>query len=250
MKVNTDLSPKLQRHLGKEHHVSPWSEFLKEIVYGGNDGIVTTFAVVAGFAGAGGNQAVVGYSSLTVLLFGLANLFADGASMGLGNFLSLRSEKDLYRNHAKKELLEIQHNPAMEKEETVEILMTKGYNESDAEKFANLLMKNEKYWLTFMMRDELEMEDPVYTNAYLTALATFLSFLAFGFIPLIPYIFLTLNHNTFLYSVSSTFTALLLLGILRWKITRENIVRSIGEVLLVGGISAGIAYAIGTFFKG
>ena len=84
--------------------------YLKEIVYGGNDGIVTTFAVVAGFAGAHAN----GHSyipAITVLLFGLANLFADATSMGLGNFLAIRTEQDIYAHEKDKEYHEIKHNP-------------------------------------------------------------------------------------------------------------------------------------------
>jgi vacuolar iron transporter family protein len=93
----------LEKHRKEEHSSSPFSTYLKEIVYGGNDGIVTTFAVVAGFAGAQSDTNVATYSFLTVLLFGIANLFADGASMGLGNFLSLRSEQDLYKKEKAKE---------------------------------------------------------------------------------------------------------------------------------------------------
>ena len=81
----------------KQSIADVFSEYFKEVIYGGIDGIVTTFAVVAGFAGASlSSDNAVQISFLIVLLFGLANLFADAASMGLGNFLSVRSEKDLY----------------------------------------------------------------------------------------------------------------------------------------------------------
>src|SRR3990172_8446076 len=90
-----------REHLEKEHKQTPFSIYLKEIVYGGTDGIITTFAVVAGFSGA---QIDGGYLPLvSVILFGLANLAADGVSMSLGNFLSIRSDKDLYRSEKEKE---------------------------------------------------------------------------------------------------------------------------------------------------
>ena len=96
----------LEKHLKNEHKISPFAQYLKEIVYGGNDGIVTTFAVVAGFAGANSaGNLQIGY--LAVLLFGLANLFADATSMGLGNFLSSRSEQDRFRQEEAKERREI-----------------------------------------------------------------------------------------------------------------------------------------------
>ena len=239
----------LEEHLAAEHKITPFSEYLKEIVYGGNDGIVTTFAVVAGFAGAQGPNSVSSLPFLSVLLFGLANLFADGASMGLGNFLSLRSEQDVYRSSQKKELHEITHNPAMEKAETIEILIQRGYSKEDAERMTALYMKNPKYWLEFMMNQELEMTNPENQNALYNGLATFSSFLVFGFIPLMPYVFFRSQENIFQISIAFTAVALMLLGLLRWRVTRENIVRSVGEIVLIGGVSAAIAYFVGTFFR-
>ena len=87
-----------ENHLKTEHQSSPFSEYLEEGVYGGTDGIVTTFAVVAGFSGANLGEHTLNLSVITVLLFGVANLIADGAAMGLGNYLSVKSAKALYKN--------------------------------------------------------------------------------------------------------------------------------------------------------
>ncbi|OGK13527.1 hypothetical protein A3A93_00255 [Candidatus Roizmanbacteria bacterium RIFCSPLOWO2_01_FULL_38_12] len=236
----------LEKHLAEEHQISPFSTYLKEIVYGGNDGIVTTFAVVAGFTGANANIGSLSY--LTVLLFGLANLFADGVSMGLGNFLSMRSERELFHKEKNKELKEINENPKIEKAETQELLMIRGFSKSDAETLVNLYSKNRDYWADFMMRYELEMTNPL-ENPYLTAVATFLAFVAFGFIPLVPYVFFKNDPQTFIYASIATALALVLLGLLRWRVTRDSIVRSVGEILIVGGLSAVVAFVVGTFFR-
>ena len=93
-----------KQHLAREHPSNLFASYIKEIVYGGNDGIVTTFAVVAGFSGAYTTaHATLQMSMVTVVLFGLANLFADGAAMGLGSFLSLRAEQSVYQFARKKE---------------------------------------------------------------------------------------------------------------------------------------------------
>lgn len=238
----------LKEHLKEEHKITLFQTYLKEIVYGGNDGIVTTFAVVAGFTGAqAANAASLSY--LTVLLFGLANLAADGTSMALGNYLSLRSEKDVYKAHHQKERTEIHRSREMEKKETIEILKMKGFTPQQAKKLADIYITNEKYWLEFMMKDELEMPDPSKENPFLTALVTFLAFSSFGFIPLIPYIFLNNQPHTFTYSSLATFSALVLLGLLRWTITKINLLRAVSEIVLIGSIAASIAYLVGTFFK-
>lgn len=234
-----------KKHLAQEHRISPFSVYLKEIVYGGNDGIITTFAVVAGFTGA---QTISNGSLpfLTVLLFGLANLFADGASMSLGNFLSVRSDQDVFKTEREKELHEIRNAPDMEESETIHILQTKGFTKKDASELAKFYRKNESYWVEFMMKEELEMRNPIGEKPLLTALATFIAFVTFGTIPLLPYFFSKNVDSAFFYSSIAACTALVLLGILRWLVTRRNVITSIGEVVLVGGIAALVAYVVGT----
>lgn len=239
----------LERHIAEEHKQSPFAQYLKEIVYGGNDGIVTTFAVVAGFAGAGASVQLGELGYLTVLLFGLANLFADGASMGLGNFLAVRADQDQYRQHKLKEEHEIEHNPEMERAESVELLFEKGFSKEQAHKLVDIYATNKDYWADFMMRYELDMSSPEGENPLLNGVATFLAFISFGTIPLLPFIITPGDGNTFLYAIYATAGALLLLGLLRWKVTKERVIRTIGEILLVGGTSAAIAFIVGTFFR-
>lgn len=238
----------LAKHLRKEHKLSPFSTYLREIVYGGNDGIVTTFAVVAGFAGAN-LSAHNGLGYLTVLLFGLANLFADASSMGLGNLLSMRAEQDRYKQEREKETKEITQNSEIEKMETEQLLMSKGFSQEDAKKLVSIYSRNEDYWVDFMMRYEFEMNDPTNENPLLTGGVTFLSFIVFGAIPLTPYIFFGSHEHTFTYAVIATILALILLGLLRWRVTRDSLWRSVGEILLIGGTSAFIAYIVGTLFR-
>src|SRR3990167_762770 len=121
-----------EEHLKKEHKQTVISQYLREIVYGGNDGIVTTFAVVAGFAGAQRDPATSAVPVVSVLLFGLANLLADGLSMSLGSFLSIRADQDVYRNEKDKEAHEIVHDPENEYRETIEILTRKKFSQKDA----------------------------------------------------------------------------------------------------------------------
>jgi VIT1/CCC1 family predicted Fe2+/Mn2+ transporter len=239
------------KHLHDEHAPFPFAHYLKEVIYGGIDGIITTFAVVAGFSGAAlSSDTTTQLSFLVVLLFGLANLFADGVSMGLGSFLSVRSEKDLYKASRHAEELEITHNPEMEYSETITILMQKGYEEADATVMAGLYRKNPGYWLDFMMNHELEMSDPRGDNPVYTGLATLTSFLVFGIIPLLPFLFLSESstQSLFVYSIIGTFVALVLLGLLKWKVVGAGLRTSLFEVVLVGCVAAGVAYFVGTFF--
>ncbi len=233
-------------HIKQEHKISV-SGYLKEIVYGGSDGIITTFAVVAGFAGAQ-NGALSQYPVLIVLIFGFANLMADAFSMGVGNILSIFADKDVYNTEKDKELYEIKHNPESEKNETIYILKKQGFAQEEAEKITALYAKNENYWADFMMRYELEMSNPEHDNPILTGLATMGSFVTFGFIPLVPYVIFD-GPDRFIISIIFTLFALTLLGVLRWKVTTQTLLRSTGEIVLLGGIAAVIAYFVGNLFK-
>lgn len=240
----SSFSKEFRQHLATEHNLGRFSEFLREIVYGGNDGIVTTFAVVAGFAGAGVEGAgAVG--AIAVLLFGLANLFADATSMGLGAFLATRSAQDIYRAARVRELREIHERPERERAELFVILGAKGVPEADIHEFAKLYQRNPDLLADFMMQHEIGMPDPSGGNPALDGLATFLSFLFFGAIPLIPYFLRDPDRATFHLSVLATFVALTLLGLLRWRVTHEGVMRCIAETVAVGGVCAVIAYAVG-----
>jgi len=181
----------------------------------------------------------------------LANLFADAASMGLGNFLSVRSEQDLYRQAKKREREELRQSPDMEFAETVTLLVAKGFSSDDATTLANIYKHNEDYWLDFMMVNEHEMPDPTGDNPVLTGLATFFSFMIFGTIPLLPFIFGENGsaYSAFLLSVLGTFLALVTLGLMKWRVIGTNFWASLGEVVIVGSVAAVLAFAVGTFFS-
>lgn len=221
------------------------STYLREIVYGGNDGIVTTFAVVAGFVGAQA-QDVTTIPLISVLLFGFANLCADGVSMALGNFLSIRSEKDVYDREKRQELKNIRTDISQEEKETLEILQTKGFTNEQASTLVSIYKTNEGYWLDFMMNHELEMSNPEKEKEFYTAFATFSSFIVFGAIPLLPYVFFRDNPSVFYFSLGATAAALLTLGFLRWKVTRHPLGRSLIETLVLGGAAAFVAYFVGS----
>ncbi|KXK10679.1 MAG: VIT family protein [Microgenomates bacterium OLB23] len=239
-----------QAHLQKEHDISPFSVYLKEIVYGGIDGIVTTFAVVAGFSGAQMGAVDPGLPTLAVLLFGFANLFGDASSMGLGNFLSVRADQDVYKKELNKELHEIAHNTQFEVAETKYMLEKKGFTKAQANTLTGIYATNKNYWAEFMMKEELDMPNPLGENPTLTAITTTISFIFFGAIPLVPYVLLQGYHiNQFAVSLSCALAALVTLGLLRWKVTGQTFMRSVGETVLIGSISAGVAYAVGTLFR-
>ena len=238
----------LAAHRAAEHRISPLQDYIRQIVYGGTDGIVTTFAVVAGFAGLSAEgTAEVGV--VAVLLFGLANLLADATSMGLGEFLSARSEQDVYRAVRATELREIRENAASEIAETVEILEERGVSRADAEEMAAILSRNPSMMADFMMQYEIGLSDPTGGRPWLNGLVTFGSFVLFGAVPLLPYFAMGGGTAVFALSCGATVLALGALGALRWRVSTEGALRCVGETLLVGGACAVVAFAVGLAFR-
>lgn len=211
---------------------------IKDIVYGANDGIITTFAIVAGVAGAAMPESAI-------IILGIANLAADGFSMAASNFLGSRSERQLVDEERRIEQDEIARIPAEEVREVHQVLVARGYGEEDARTMTALVAKNKSFWVDFMIRYELGLH-PEGNGAVRPALLTFLAFVSAGFLPLLPFIFFG-GANVFLVSAISTGAALFAVGALRKVVTKKNWLVSGLEMLAVGGIASAVAYGIGYF---
>lgn len=243
---------KIENHIQRTHTLSALSIYLKEVMYGAVDGIITTFAIVAGFSGAAlSNETTTQLSFMVVLLFGFANLFGDGVSMGLGNFLAVRSEQGLYRSIWKREQDASEENGGAEARETKISLIHKGFSEEDAEILTNIYRKNERYWVDFIVNNELKIANPMNESALYTGVATFSAFVFFGLIPLIPFMVMGGSDSkvVFLSSGLSALAALVLLGILKWRIVKTHLLRSVFEVVIVGTIAASVSFFIGSLFS-
>ncbi|MDA0196043.1 MAG: VIT1/CCC1 transporter family protein [Bacteroidetes bacterium] len=215
--------------------------YISEFVYGGIDGAITTFAVVAGAAGAGADIK-------WVLIFGLANLIADGFSMSVGNFFSTKAEHDNFEKHQAVEYWEIENLREREVQEIRDIYSSKGFEGELLEKVVNVITSDKDVWVDTMMKEELEMSRNDKTPVQ-TATATFLSFMAVGFIPLVAYIIAAIipidQSNLFLFSCIGTGLALMMVGYLKGIVTTEAKSKSMAQTLLLGGIAAALAYYVG-----
>jgi len=229
----------------KEEKRIHWNQFqgkyLKNIVYGGLDGIITTFAVVAGVAGAS-------LSSGIALILGFANLIADGISMAIGDYFSTKSEREFQKKEFLKESKELKNNPKEEKQEEIEKYTKAGMSKKEAEKVVNVLIKHKNIFLKKHVTSELnfvyETESPLKNS-----LATFFSFLIFGFIPLSFYLLGFISESfirsQFILSIVLTIIALAILGTFKSKITGKSKTASVIETIIIGGLAASAAYTIG-----
>jgi VIT1/CCC1 family predicted Fe2+/Mn2+ transporter len=164
-------------------HAGEAGKYVKSLVFGGLDGTITTFAVVAASKGGG-------LSTEVVLLMGFANLVADGISMGFGDYLSSKAELEYAKTEKKREKWELENYPEGEKREMIELYMARGVSEEDATMVIERLAKYKNFFLDLMMVEELGLMPPDETDSPAkNGLVTFCAFALFGFVPLVPYVF-------------------------------------------------------------
>lgn len=229
-----------------EQHTGVGSQYIGEFVYGGLDGIITTFAVVSGVVGASLDARII-------LVLGIANLLADGFSMATGSFLSTKSEQELYHRERAREAWEVENFPEGEKQELYEIFHGKGHSEDDARQLAEIISRRPEHWIDTMMVDELGLtvDD---RNPWHNALATFAAFLIAGVVPLLVYLVglavPIASSTAFFISVVLSGAALFGLGAAKVLVTGQHTLRSGTEMLLVGGLAALVAYGVGVLLRG
>ncbi len=222
----------------RERHVRQ-GRYIKDVVYAANDGIVTTFAVVAATVGGA-------LSPPTILVVGIANLFADGFSMASGDYLGSKSEEDFYAKEEAEERREVRERPDDEREEIRDILERKGYHGADLTEMVRLVTSNDTMWVDFMMHDELGMQKPGGESPLQSAMLTFASFVAAGSIPLLPYVVMG-AEAPFGIAVAGTAAALFVVGALRSAFTGRAWIFCGLEMLAVGGSAVALSYGIGAF---
>ncbi|MDN3668508.1 VIT1/CCC1 transporter family protein [Echinicola jeungdonensis] len=229
---------------GEKGFLSKHEKYLGEFVYGGIDGCVTTFAVVAGSVGAGLDSSII-------IILGFANLFADGFSMSIGAYLSSKSQIDNFHKHQEIEYWEVKHIPETEKDEIRSIYREKGFEGEMLERVVETITEDKDRWVDVMMKEELEMMKDK-KSPHIIAGTTFFSFLLIGFIPLLVYVLdyiTSIGQHLFFLSSLMTGAGFIIIGALKTYVTNTNIWKGILETLFLGLIAAVVAYYVGDFLE-
>ena len=223
---------------------SKFEDYLGEFVYGGIDGCVTTFAVVAGAVGAGLDTAII-------IILGFANLLADGFAMSIGAYLSARSEKDKFQKYLNLERTSVRQTPEKSRQKLANIYRNKGIAEPLLKELIGSLSKNEEQMAETILTETsgitLEQRSPLTIG-----LVTYLSFILIGLIPLTVYVrhyFIPLSGGLFLWSSVLTALGFSIIGVLKSYFTQTAIWRGILETLFLGAIAALVAYYVGDLLE-
>ena len=216
---------------------------IRSVILGLNDGLISTFTLLVGVAAA--TLAATGSNSI-VLLTGFAAMVSGAISMGLGEYVSSKSEYNYIKNELKKERAEIELFPEEEKEEVREIFEKMGIEGETLNACVETITSNKKVWLDFLTKSELGLEEP--ENPIVGAILTFFSFIFGSFLTLFTYFF-ELGLISLVLSSIISFLMLFIVGAAKTKITGENKIRSGLEMILIGIVAFIASYGIGTVLE-
>ncbi|QJX49021.1 iron transporter [Hymenobacter taeanensis] len=228
-------------HPHPEDHLTS-SAMLQDIVIGLSDGLTVPFALAAGLSGAV-------QSSGLVITAGLAEIVAGSIAMGLGGYLSGRTEVEHYESELAREYREIQEVPAVEREEVRELLQEIGLSPATVNQAVEELTADPDQWVKFMMKYELGLEKPDPKQAPKSAVTISLAYAVGGLIPLSAYFFTATPTEGLLWSAVITLVCLFLFGYLKSRLTGQPPIWGAFKMAGTGALAAGAAFWVARQFQ-
>jgi VIT1/CCC1 family predicted Fe2+/Mn2+ transporter/rubrerythrin len=212
---------------------------LREVVFGAQDGLLSTVALVTAVAvgvGAGGTS--------TILVAGLAAALAGMISMATGAYLGSRAEQDVRRSEIAREAQELEENPAEELAELVVIFQREGKSFQEARDLAEEISQDKELWLNTLVEKELGISTEETTNPIKDGLVMGTSFILAAVIPIVPYLFFD-GGQAIGISVAGALTGLFVLGMGKGRLVQRSPFLQGLEILGIGAVSAGLGFALG-----
>jgi len=235
----------------REHHPDairarlkrrPRSQNVSDAVLGGIDGCVTTFAVVSGAVGAG-------FLPSVALVLGFANLLADGFSMAVSNYESIKVQEEFAESVRQAEHEHIDAVPAGEREEIRQIFQKKGFEGKILEDIVETISSDRPLWVDTMLMEEHGLQGAA-PGAWRSAATTFAAFLVVGAVPLLPFFTTGLEMSQkFVISAALAGAMFFSIGMLKSLVSTKPALRSGLSTLLTGGAAASLAFLAGYLLR-
>ena len=242
--INKEINNKQDNSQFKEEDKIPEphlksGKYIRDVVFGANDGLVSILALVAGVAGGVANNKII-------LLAGIAGTIAGAISMALGAYISTKSHREYVQSEIKRERWEIDNDPEKEKKELYDFYSKKGFKGKELDNVVKVISSNKEIMLDVMVREELGL-DTEPNNPLAAGTLAGAAFLVGSLPPIIPFFFEI--SNALLIAVIGSLIGLFILGALKTIITKKNALVLGLESIFVGGVAMAITYYVGTLFR-
>ena len=170
--------------------------------------------------------------------------------MGLGGYLSGKTEIEHYDAELKREYFEIEHIPEKERQEVADVMIEYGVHSELAKNVAVAISQDKKKWVDFMMRFELGLEQPDEKRATKRALNIGLAYVVGGLVPLAPYFFTGDVHKGLIYSCILTVISLFFFGYFKNKTIGNSPIIGALRMTVTGVLAAGVAFIVAKMIQG
>ena len=210
---------------------------VREVVFGAQDGLISTLALVTAVA-------VSGVENTTVLIAGLAGALAGMVSMATGAYLGSRAEQDVQTAEIAKEARELEEHPGEELAELVVLYQREGLSFSEAQGVAEHIAADKDLWLQTLVEKELGISPSITSNPFKDALAMAAAFIVGAMVPILPHFFIE-GKVAIGASIAATLVGLFALGMGKGRLVQKSPILQGVEVLLVGAAAAGLGIALG-----
>lgn len=226
--------------LGRERWHRGGGSSIRDLIFGINDGLVSTLSLVSGVAGANPGRGVI-------LLAGVAGLLAGAISMAAGAYISSKSERQVYEAEVERERQEVRDNPEEEMDELRILYQLKGFAEAEAGQLVARLAQDREELLQRLLQEELGLSPERFPNPWKAGAFSGGAFVVGAIIPLVAYFFLA-GITAVALSVGLSVCGLFVIGVLKTLFTRRSWWRSGLEMVIIGLLATAVTYLIGMLF--
>jgi VIT1/CCC1 family predicted Fe2+/Mn2+ transporter len=219
-------------------HETKVNSVLRPVVFGANDGLVSNLALVMGVAGANPEPGVI-------VLAGVAGLIAGAFSMGVGEYISVQSQRELLDFQLAFQRKQLTEAPEQERRILAESYRKRGFADDDAERFAEVILRDPDHAVGLLIFEEVGLDDRSIGSPLQAAIGSFVAFTIGAFVPLLPYL-VVMGGVAFGVSLAMSLAALALLGAGIAKLTRRPVWYGTFRQVALGGVAAAVTYGVGT----
>ncbi len=210
---------------------------IREVVFGAQDGLISTLALVTAVAAAVTDKS-------TIVIAGLAGALAGMISMSTGTYLGSKAEREIFQSEIEKEAKELEENPAEEMAELVFLYHQQGLSYHEAREMAEHIASDKELWLRTLVEKELGIDPDLAVSPVKDALTMGGTFILAAMVPIIPYFFMGGNVAIGI-SAGATLAALFALGLGKGRLVQRSPIFQGLEILAIGAAAAGLGWILG-----
>jgi vacuolar iron transporter family protein len=218
-------------------HETRANSVLRPVVFGANDGLVSNLALVMGVAGAAPETWII-------VLAGVAGLLAGAFSMGVGEYISVQSQRELLDFQIAFQRKQLREAPEQERNILIRSYVERGFDPAEAARFADAVFADPDHAVRLLIFEEVGLDERSIGSPWAAGASSFVAFTLGALVPLVPYLLLE-GSSAFAGSLLVSLAALAVLGVGIAVLTRRALVPGALRQMLLGGAAAAVTFIVG-----